>query len=125
MSDSFVTTNRRPRPEPVKEIKRTTSAHRPPPPPPRSSSVSDLPLPPPPREQSRNSQRKISQPITNTVQQVSYGERKTSAQAMNGSTTTTDSVSRDVVYTQNEEITIKCLTIERNYDNLKNVARKG
>ena len=118
MSESFVSIKK---PDPVKEIKRSgsNSAHRAPPPPPRQASLTNIQQQPQPHNTSQ-ANRRTSEPATgkhNTANLRDQGQ----AQAMN----VADSFNGDAVYKQNEDITVKYLTAERNYDNLKKVARKG
>ena len=121
MSDSFVSLNKT-----QESIKRTTSSHhRPPPPPPRTTSSN---IQQASQQQSSTSQHGVSQTRSPVKQQNSRtsinSERKVSLPSAMNSTNLQQS-GRDVVCAENEEITLKYLMAERNYDNLKKVARKG
>ncbi len=122
MSESFVSIKK---PDPVKEIKRSgsNSGHRAPPPPPRQASLTSVQQQPQPHNPSQ-AYRRTSEPATgkHTANYLrDQGNHHHHQAAMN----VAESFSGDAVYKQNEEITVKCLTAERNYDNLKKVATKG
>ena len=123
MSESFVSLNKK-----QDSIKKT---HRlPPPPPPRTTSGS-LQQPSTQQQQqnfaNQPSQQRASQarlpPVKQNSQTSINSQKKVSLPPAMSSTN--NSLGRDVVCAENEEIAIKYLMAERNYDNLKKVARKG
>lgn len=112
--------------EPVKEETSNSRPiyHRPPPPPPRGLQQSQH-NPLPQRTVSLpNIGRSNSSPAQqNVIQPPNKGP---SARRMEPPTAKgTASLGYNTVYTQNEEIVVKYLTLERNYGNLQQVARNG